>query len=74
MGADYVGQEKAIAEINGLSKEAKGFLSHHICNPLCVMAAAVKLNRIDLIQPQVDHIVDDLIMSGIRDQNFRRWR
>ena len=72
MGADYEGQDMAIAELSALSPAAKEFLQHHICNPLCAIAGAARLGRVDLIQPQVDHIVDDLIRAGIRVKSYRR--
>lgn len=72
MGADYPGQEAAIAELSALSKEAKGFLQHHIANPLSVILGAAHLRQYDLIEKQVTHIVDDLILAGIRDKHFRR--
>lgn len=72
MGADYTGQEAAIAELSALSKEAKGFLQHHMCNPLSVILGAAQLGQFDMIKKQVDHIVDDLVLAGIRDAKFRR--
>ena len=72
MGADYPGQDKAIAEISALSREAKDFLQHHICNPLTVVLGASRLGHFEMIQEQVDHIVDDLVLAGIREKEFSR--
>lgn len=72
MGADYPGQEAAIMELQALSGEAKSFLQHHIINPLTVILSAAQLGEFQPIKEQVDHIVDDLILAGIRDQYFRR--
>lgn len=37
LARDYTGDEKAIEELRGLSKEAQGFLQHHINNVLCAV-------------------------------------
>jgi len=68
MGADYEGQAEAIDEIRRLSPQAKQFLSHHLCNPLSVILGAARLNHPEMIPEQVDHIVEDLILAGIREE------
>ena len=37
MGAKYEGDEKAIEELQGLSAEAKKYLSHHLRNSLATI-------------------------------------
>ena len=71
MGADYEGQVVAIQELSALSSEAKKFLQHHITNPLAVILGAAQLGQMEMIKPQVEHIVDDLILAGIRDKEFK---
>lgn len=84
MGADYKGQDKAIAELSALSREAKEFLNHHICNPLNVVIVGVEATKHEIEREAVGldtdhlvaaekaawHIIDDLHMAGIR--NTRR--
>lgn len=72
MGANYTGQEEAIRELSALSEDAKKFLNHHIGNSLAVILGAARLGHQQVIHEHVDHIVDDLILAGIRDKSFRR--
>ncbi len=81
MGADYKGQEKAIAELSAMSPEAKAFLNHHIGNSLGVVVTSIEATMIDILRSAIDdvdinplkaakaaafHIVDDLHLAGIR--------
>ncbi|GEM_PF-6983089 len=72
MGADYPVSQEVIAEISALSPAAKQLINHHICNSLTVIDGAIQINRPDMANQQIDHIVEDLIMMGIRNKSFRR--
>ncbi|MDA8106179.1 MAG: hypothetical protein M0Z71_12480 [Nitrospiraceae bacterium] len=72
MGNNYEGQERAIEELSALSMAAKEYLNHHICNALTVISAAARLGHPDMVETEVQHIVDDLILAGIRHKSFRR--
>jgi len=67
MGANYKDQEKAIAELSALSREAKIFLNHHIGNPLTVIIGAIEQGKFDIAKEVAWHIVDDLRLAGIRE-------
>ncbi|MDA8082317.1 MAG: hypothetical protein M0024_01500 [Nitrospiraceae bacterium] len=73
MGADYAGQEDALAELAGLSNGAKEYLNHHIMNTLTGILGASKLGRHDMVEQGVWHIVDDFEKAGIRPKLSRRW-
>jgi hypothetical protein len=74
MGADYQGQERALAELRALSRDAKEYLNHHIGNSLNIIHAGIENFMIDgmleMATKEVWHIVDDLYAAGIR--NARR--
>lgn len=68
MGNNYEGQEKAIEDLKALSPEAKKFLSHHICNSLQAILGGLEMGRFDIAKREIWHIVDDLILAGIKDR------
>jgi hypothetical protein len=70
MGANYEGQERAIAELERLSPEAKRFLSHHLGNSLNIIIAGLEVGSIDLAKEAVWHIVEDLELAGISRSEF----
>ncbi|MBI5075593.1 MAG: hypothetical protein HZB62_10580 [Nitrospirae bacterium] len=70
MGADYKGQDKAIAELSALSREAKEFLNHHIGNSLNIVIVGIEVDNKEMATDAAWHIIDDLHMAGIR--NTRR--
>ena len=66
MGANYPGQETAIAELSNLSRDAKQFLCHHICNALMQVTLGIEVGMYDIAQDAARHIIEDLEMAGIR--------
>ncbi len=70
MGADYQGQEAAIAELSALSFEAKKYLNHHIGNSLQQVITGIETGNGKMAEDAAWHIVDDLHAAGIR--NHRR--
>jgi len=66
VGADYVGQEKAIEELSALSAEAKEFLNHHIGNSLAAVIGGIQIQNLAIAKEAAWHIVDDLRLAGIR--------
>lgn len=64
MGADYFEQEKAITELQGLSNDAKKYLSHHIRNSLALITFGIDQGKTDAAQKAVWHIVEDLKKIG----------
>lgn len=64
MGNYYPGQEKAIEEIQALSREAKDFLSHHFRNALNGVTGGIEIGRMDIAMQSAHHIVEDLERIG----------
>jgi hypothetical protein len=68
MGADYPGQEKAIEQLRCLSKEAKEYLNHHICNAVTAILGGVIADDKEMIKRHAWHIIQDLEKAGIRER------
>ena len=64
MGADYIGQEKAIREILSLSPAAKEFIGHHIRNELTKIIGGIKVGKLQIAEDAAWHIVADLEKIG----------
>lgn len=64
MGADYFGQERAIKELQGLSNEAKKYLSHHLRNSLNLIIFGGGQHKTKIVEEAVWHIVEDLKKIG----------
>ena len=67
MGADYEGQEKAIAILRALPREAKQFLGHHINNSLSGIIGGMRTGQYDLAEKAAWHINEDLKKIGINE-------
>jgi hypothetical protein len=68
MGADYPGQEKAIKELKRLSKEAKEYLNHHICNAITAVLGGIHSGDLEMAKRNAWHIIQDLEKAGIREK------
>lgn len=68
MGTDYDGQDKAIKELNKLSREAKMFLNHHIANSLCGVLSGIEHGNLNMAKEAAWHIVKDLRLAGIKEK------
>lgn len=66
MGANYLGQEEAIAELSALSTGAKEFLNHHISNSCSVIVNVADMKDLPAAKEAAWHIIDDLRLAGIR--------
>ena len=64
MGAKYEGDEKAIEELQGLSAEAKKYLSHHLRNSLATILFGAEKGEFIKIKRAAWHIEEDLKKIG----------
>jgi hypothetical protein len=71
MGADYEGQEKALAILRALPREAKEYIAHHVRNCLAGAVGNIDLirraglddevsRRLDVADECLAHAVEDL--------------
>jgi hypothetical protein len=64
MGANYIGQEKAINELMLLSPAAREFIMHHIRNELTKIIGGIKVGKLQIAEDAAWHIVADLEKIG----------
>lgn len=64
MGADVGDESRAIAEIQGLSDDAKGHISHHLRNSLQGVISALYMGDKEKVEEVLEHIVEDLKRWG----------
>lgn len=55
---DYAGDDEAIEELRGLSKNAQGFLQHHINTVLCAVFGYIEMGTPSRAQHVVWQLVD----------------
>ncbi len=60
MGADYPGQEKALAILHALPKEAKEFLGHHLNNSLSCVIGGIRTKQYGLALEAAWHAAGDV--------------
>ena len=71
MGADYEGQESALAVLRALPSEAKQYIAHHVRNALAGVVGNITLARMDVEQgkPAEHHLdlADQCLWHAIED-------
>lgn len=70
MGADYEGQEKAIAILRALPSEAKEYIAHHMRNALAGAAGYIHLaKKGELNEKTQEHLAlaDEGISHAVKD-------